>query len=136
MLKKKNGKKILSFFFVFRIIVFTALLVFWLHVATLSIVHLILLDLSVSISNFSWKSISRNFYFFCSPESTWQIPVLSFLFFVLGIGNLVTTSWTIPTKISERQNFKLRFTRLDKYFWSHKNRENNPLYKVSTVTQI
>lgn len=46
------------------------------------------------------------------------------MFAVVGIGNIVTTSWTIPSKMAARQQglLKLRFTRLDKYFWSHKKR--------------
>ncbi|KAJ9587675.1 hypothetical protein L9F63_018891 [Diploptera punctata] len=36
------------------------------------------------------------------PESTWQVPVLCGLFFVLFLGNTVTTSLVIPQKFGER----------------------------------
>ncbi len=47
--------------------------------------------------------------------------------FVLGAGNLLTTSWTIPSKIIQRRKgmLKMRFTRLDKYFWSHRRRRDS-----------
>jgi len=50
------------------------------------------------------------------PESEWQIPVLAFLFFVLFLGNTLTTSLVIPQKIKDKVKLKYRFTRLDKYF--------------------
>jgi len=55
-------------------------------------------------------------------SATWPVPVLAFLFLVLGSGNILTMSLTIFSKIRETQlgHFKLRFTRLDKYFWTHK----------------
>ena len=64
------------------------------------------------------------FYLSFRPDATWQIPCLSLVFAFLGVGNIVTTSWTIPSKIGERHKglLKLRFTRLDKYFWSHKKK--------------
>ena len=51
---------------------------------------------------------------------------------LLGVGNIIATSWTIPSKIKAKQMglLKMRFTRLDKYFWSHSNRTQN-LPKVS-----
>lgn len=50
------------------------------------------------------------------PESEWQIPVLSILFFALFLGNTITTSMVIPQKLREKVRLKYRFTRLDKYF--------------------
>jgi len=46
---------------------------------------------------------------------------------LLGVGNIIATSWTIPSKIKAKQMglLKMRFTRLDKYFWSHSNRTQN-----------
>ncbi|XP_049855479.1 transmembrane protein 120 homolog [Schistocerca gregaria] len=38
------------------------------------------------------------------PEATWQVPVSSGLFFVLFIGNAVTTSLVIPQKLREQYN--------------------------------
>eukprot|EP00092_Neocalanus_flemingeri_P029966 GFUD01032535.1.p1 GENE.GFUD01032535.1~~GFUD01032535.1.p1 ORF type:complete len:423 (+),score=124.86 GFUD01032535.1:88-1269(+) len=59
-------------------------------------------------------------------DATWQIPTLSILFLVLGVGNIVTTSMTIPAKLWDSQNnLKYRFTRLDKYFWSHRRRRDS-----------
>lgn len=45
-----------------------------------------------------------------------QIPVLSFLFLILFLGNTLTTSMVIPQKLREKVRLKYRFTRLDKYF--------------------
>ena len=63
---------------------------------------------------------------------TWHVPALCFLMMLLGVGNIIATSWTIPSKIKAKQMglLKMRFTRLDKYFWSHSNRTQN-LPKVS-----
>jgi len=49
-------------------------------------------------------------------SATWPVPVLAFLFLVLGSGNIFTISLTIFSKIRETQlgHFKLRFTRSDK----------------------
>ena len=60
--------------------------------------------------------------FLFRESATWPVPVLAFLFLVLGSGNILTMSLTIFSKIRETQlgHFKLRFTRLDKYFWTHK----------------
>ena len=66
------------------------------------------------------------FYLSFREDATWQIPCLGLVFAFLGVGNIITTSWTIPSKIGERSKglLKLRFTRLDKYFWSHKKRSD------------
>eukprot|EP00092_Neocalanus_flemingeri_P001362 GFUD01001454.1.p1 GENE.GFUD01001454.1~~GFUD01001454.1.p1 ORF type:complete len:429 (+),score=133.49 GFUD01001454.1:926-2212(+) len=61
-------------------------------------------------------------------DATWQIPALSILFLVLGVGNITTTSMTILVKLRDSQNkilLKYRFTRLDKYFWSHRRRRDS-----------
>eukprot|EP00088_Acartia_fossae_P049003 TRINITY_DN5369_c0_g1_i5.p1 TRINITY_DN5369_c0_g1~~TRINITY_DN5369_c0_g1_i5.p1 ORF type:complete len:534 (-),score=115.31 TRINITY_DN5369_c0_g1_i5:331-1932(-) len=68
---------------------------------------------------------SYTLYLLCShPEVTWQVPVLCGLFLLLGAGNLVTTSMTIPKKWMESKtsSLKYKFVRLDKYFWSHRRR--------------
>jgi len=64
------------------------------------------------------------FYLSYQPDSTWQVPTLCFLFLLLGVGNIITISWTVPAKIRETKlgMLKIRFTRLDKYFWSHSRR--------------
>jgi len=66
------------------------------------------------------------FYLSFREDATWQIPCLGLVFAFLGGGNIITTSWTIPSKIGERHKglLKLRFTRLDKYFWSHKKKSD------------
>lgn len=60
-------------------------------------------------------------------DATWHVAVTSGLFLVLGLGNLLTTSLTIPKKLRERTQglLKYRFTRLDKYFWSHRRRRDS-----------
>jgi len=60
-------------------------------------------------------------------EVTWQVPALAMLFLTLGIGNILTTSMTIPLKLrdSKTGQLKYRFTRLDKYFWTHRKRRNS-----------
>ena len=60
-------------------------------------------------------------------EVTWQVPVLAMLFLVLGVGNITTTSMTIPSKLKDSKMgmLKYRFTRLDKYFWSHRKRRDS-----------
>jgi len=64
-------------------------------------------------------------------EVGWQVPALSLLFLVLGAGNILTTSMTIPKKIRDSKSplLKYRFTRLDKYFWTHRKRRD-------TVSQV
>jgi len=60
-------------------------------------------------------------------DVTWQVPALSILFMILGVGNITTTSMTIPAKLKDSQTglLKYRFTRLDKYFWSHRKRRDS-----------
>jgi hypothetical protein len=75
-------------------------------------------------------------YILCShPDATWQVPVLCGLFLLLGAGNLVTATMTIPKKWMESKtsSLKYKFVRLDKYFWSHRRRrttisQDNPEY--------
>uniref|UniRef100_A0A6M2DFN2 Protein with signal anchor n=1 Tax=Xenopsylla cheopis TaxID=163159 RepID=A0A6M2DFN2_XENCH len=50
-------------------------------------------------------------------EATWQVPVLSLLFFVLFIGNTATTCLVIPEKIRERVKERYRLMSLS---WSTK----------------
>jgi len=59
-------------------------------------------------------------------EVGWQVPALALLFLLLGAGNIITTSMTIPLKIRDTKNplLKYRFTRLDKYFWNHRKRRD------------
>jgi len=61
------------------------------------------------------------------PDASWHVFFLSLTFLLLGLGNLIATSMTIPQKIKERTKglLKYRFTRLDKYFWSHRKRRDS-----------
>ncbi|XP_023337235.1 transmembrane protein 120 homolog [Eurytemora carolleeae] len=70
-------------------------------------------------------------------EACWQVPVLSALFFLLGAGNIITTSMTLPAKFSDsKEKLKYKFVRLDKYFWNHRKRrvtvsQANPKFSQS-----
>lgn len=55
-----------------------------------------------------------------SPEAPWQVPVLSFLFAVLFLGNTITTSMVIPQKMRERVKERYRLMSLS---WSLKIRQ-------------
>lgn len=59
--------------------------------------------------------------------ASWQVPVLSALFLILGAGNIITTSLTIPKKWADSKSsyLKYKFVRLDKYFWSHRRRRTS-----------
>lgn len=57
-----------------------------------------------------------------SDRAEWHVYTLAALFFLLFLGNTLTTLSVIPQKIKERMKFKYRFTRLDKYIWTHKKR--------------
>lgn len=54
------------------------------------------------------------------PSAEWHVQTLLVLFFILGLGNTFTTMRVIPEKLKERLKLKYRFTKLDKYFWNHK----------------
>lgn len=53
-----------------------------------------------------------------------QVPVLSGLFLVVFLGNIVTTMMVIPQKLKEKVKLKERFIALDKYL-RRQNREGN-----------
>lgn len=46
------------------------------------------------------------------PEASWQIPVLSLCFFILFIGNTVTTSMTVPQKLKGKSKDRYRLMSL------------------------
>uniref|UniRef100_A0A2P2I1D8 Transmembrane protein 120 homolog n=1 Tax=Hirondellea gigas TaxID=1518452 RepID=A0A2P2I1D8_9CRUS len=56
------------------------------------------------------------------PSADWHIGTLCLLFMLLFLGNSITTAAIIPQKLKERFKLKYRFTRLDKYIWTHKKR--------------
>merc|ERR1719266_3283991 len=80
-------------------------------------------------TGYIWQLYNAYTLFYLSYETgkTWHAPVLCFLFSLLGLGNIITTSWTVPSKIRAKNMglLKMRFTRLDKYFWNHQNRTQN-----------
>ncbi|KAK8378876.1 hypothetical protein O3P69_009542 [Scylla paramamosain] len=57
-----------------------------------------------------------------SDKAEWHVITLAALFLLLFLGNTLTTLSVIPQKLKERMKFKYRFTRLDKYIWTHKKR--------------
>lgn len=57
-----------------------------------------------------------------TENAEWHVSSLAILFLILFLGNTLTTLSVIPQKIKERMKFKYRFTRLDKYIWTHKKR--------------
>jgi len=62
------------------------------------------------------------------PTAPWPVPALAVVFLVLGLGNSITTSGTIFSKLKEKrkeERVRYRFTRLDKFFWSHRKRRNS-----------
>ena len=85
------------------------------------------------MSNYHNMSLIKSKYVF-REDAEWQVAILSFLFLLIGVGNITTSVWTITAKIRDRQKgyFKFRFTRLDKYFWTHKRKGKQSLIvKVS-----
>ncbi|KAG0710145.1 Transmembrane protein 120 [Chionoecetes opilio] len=50
-----------------------------------------------------------------TDKAEWHVITLAALFFLLFLGNTLTTLSVIPQKLKERMKFKYRFTRLDKY---------------------
>ncbi|KAK7071258.1 hypothetical protein SK128_008990 [Halocaridina rubra] len=57
-----------------------------------------------------------------TENAEWHVFTLAVFFFILFLGNTLTTLSLIPQKLKERMKFKYRFTRLDKYIWTHKKR--------------
>ncbi|XP_047476051.1 transmembrane protein 120 homolog [Penaeus chinensis] len=58
-----------------------------------------------------------------TDNAEWHVSTLAVLFLVLFLGNTLTTISIIPQKIKERMKLKYRFTRLDKYIWTHKKQK-------------
>nr|CAD7413788.1 unnamed protein product [Timema poppensis] len=60
------------------------------------------------------------------PDATWQVPFLALMFFVLFLGNIVTTSMVIPQKLHERMKltYQLGLDRIRKYPTSPVNTHN------------
>lgn len=99
-------------------------------VAAVQFIHIV----SGSILVSEKIKINFNFQLMKVYDVGWQVPALSLLFGMLGCGNIITTSMTIPLKLrdSKTGQLKYRFTRLDKYFWSHRRRRNS----VSQVNDL
>lgn len=66
------------------------------------------------------------------PEATWQIPVLSLLFFCLFVGNFTTTILVVPQKLRIRSRIKERY-RLMSLSWAMKIRNQ---IKVNIISFI
>lgn len=56
----------------------------------------------------SWTLYQLSYH----AEASWQLPVLSLLFFLLFIGNTVTTSLTIPQKLYGKSKDRYRLMSL------------------------
>ncbi|XP_069689135.1 transmembrane protein 120 homolog [Periplaneta americana] len=67
------------------------------------------------------------------PEATWQVPVLSALFFGLFLGNTVTTSMVIPQKLQENVKLKYQFMGLDLSWGSSSKQQRTPQNRPNTV---
>lgn len=67
------------------------------------------------------------------PEATWQIPVLSFLFFSLFIGNFTTTILVVPQKLRIRSRIKERY-RLMSLSWAMKIRNQIKVNIISFIS--
>jgi len=74
-----------------------------------------------------YNAYALYFIYIQFPDATWHVAAMSILFLMLGLGNLITVSMTIPKKLRDRTHslLKYRFTRLDKYFWSHRRRRDS-----------
>jgi len=53
------------------------------------------------------------------PNATWQVPVLSALFLVVSLGNIITTVAIIPQKLREQIKLKSRVSSIHKHFYGH-----------------
>ncbi|GLH12020.1 Transmembrane protein 120 homolog [Gryllus bimaculatus] len=63
------------------------------------------------------------------PEATWQVPALSFSFFVLFLGNTVTTVMVVPQKF---QQVKFHYQFMS---WGSKSQHSSPNNKMSGKTE-
>jgi hypothetical protein len=59
-------------------------------------------------------------------EATWQVPVLSGLFFTVFFGNTITTLLLIPQKFHENMRLNYRFSSAIEKYLRRQNREGSP----------
>lgn len=64
-----------------------------------------------------------------------QVPVLSAMFFVLFLGNTVTTSMVIPQKLQEQVRFKYQLVGLERLSWGGSKQHGTPQNQSGT-TQV
>lgn len=70
-------------------------------------------------------------------EATWQVPVLSAMFFVLFLGNTVTTSMVIHQKFQEEVGFKYQLAGLERLSWgSSGSKQHGTQQNQSGTTQV
>ncbi|CAB4063241.1 Transmembrane protein 120B-B,Transmembrane protein 120 homolog,Transmembrane protein 120B-A,Transmembrane protein 120B,Transmembrane protein 120A [Lepeophtheirus salmonis] len=66
------------------------------------------MDITVEgFHSWMWKGMGFLLPFLSMESSTWQVPILSLLFLVLGAGNIITTSLTVAIKFRDRDIFFL-----------------------------
>jgi hypothetical protein len=63
-----------------------------------------------------------------------QVPVLSALFFVLFLGNTVTTSMVIPQKLQEQVRFNYQLVGLERLSWGGSKHQSDPTQVSDTWT--
>lgn len=69
------------------------------------------------------------------PEATWQVPVISAMFFIVFLGNTTTTLMVIPQKLREKVRLRERFQILDKYLRrQNRHNETSPTSTETTPT--
>jgi hypothetical protein len=73
--------------------------------------------------------------FLISAHVCTQVPVLSALFFVLFLGNAVTTSMVIPQKLQEQVRFKYQLVGLERLSWGGSKQHGTPQNQSGT-TQV
>lgn len=64
------------------------------------------------------------------PDATWQVPMMSFLFLILFIGNTTTTMLVVPQKMRERAKERYRLKSLS---WALKIRDQIKVSKLSMI---
>nr|CAD7399066.1 unnamed protein product [Timema cristinae] len=88
------------------------------HGRLVSVQHLHTLPAELPLHN-TWQVIVSTTLYQLSyhPDATWQVPFLALMFFVLFLGNIVTTSMVIPQKLHERMKltYQLGLDRIRKY---------------------
>jgi len=53
------------------------------------------------------------------PEAAWQVPVLSILFLIVSLGNIITTMMVIPQKLKDKVKLRERIPRIRSFLNVH-----------------